>query len=375
MQLEYTEIKLSGIPIHPIDFSEKISTSQRIIADGLHIELTNLTDKYFQSVDSPYISKHHKIQSKISDKYILNLYAKENINIDMLKVAPEIEITMKDETKLNAIIIDVTKEKISNTFTYKYVITFYNINLDIFSINNYLTSDYLLNQSYADDLVKCVATGNRGFYSAYFKLGVSSIPTTNDFEPFYYYFGSYLELIIPSNETTESLKSPALWVDSTCINSANVSFTHFVVSTFDDNYIRITILGAGFVADEVSLGWNATGAINLTFYTKLLPEHDAVDVKEKKSELTGIDIVYSSTNNKVCNTRFYMTRDDANLARTYIPRCDPSNGGSVYIEYNGIKYYSYERVIPDIPKKDELIDIKEVNININYNLNNFYNFV
>jgi hypothetical protein len=375
MQLEYTQILIEGIPINPPAFVDLITTDQRVIGDGTHIEFMNITDKYFKSVDFPLSSQKHKIQSKVSDKYYLTVYAKEAINIDSLKYGSKITVITQDSSKINGIILDVSKESISPSFNYKYKITFYNLNLDVFSINNYLTSDYLLQQPYASDLVKFVATGNKGIYTNYFVQGTSTLPDTNTFQPFYYYFGEVLKLVIPNNAITSTLRNLSLTVDATNIKSSNVEFDSFAPAIWNNNWIILQRFGLGFVADEVSLTWEATNAINLIYYTKLLPTISSIDVKEKKSEITGIDIVNSSMNNSVCNTRFYLNREDTNNARNLIPRCDLRNGGTVYVEYNGQRYYSYERVLPEIPKKEDLIDIFEVNLNINFGLNNYNNFV
>jgi len=374
MENLYTTIEISEIPFHPVDFVEHFYTDQRVRLEGLHTDVINITDKYFRSVDFPLTYQKHNIQSKICDKYSLTIYAKESTNIDIVKQAGKVIITDKAGTLINAKILEISKEAVSPTKTFRYEISFYSQNIDAFTINNFLTSENLLNQSYSGDLVKCVATGGKSFYTTRFVLGTSTFPTTSDFDPYYFYLNNNLYFIIPYNTITASLCSTSIDVTSNCIKSANNKFVEMSPRSWTANYIRIGVDGladqTGFVEDEVCINWTVANAINLTFNTKLLPIDEASDVKEKKSEATGIDIVYSSTNNNILQTRFYMTREDANIARSYIPRCD-----TIYIEYDGIKYYAYERIIPDIPKKDDLIGIQEVNLNINHNLNYFYNFV
>lgn len=374
MEVLYTEIRIAGIPILPAGFQEKIYTDTRPIQDGLHIEFMAMTDKFFQSVDNSGTYQRHKIQSRIYDKYSLTLYAKENINIDIVKIAPELTIILQNGDRINGVILDITKEPLSPTYTYKYKITFYNLNKDVFTLNNYLTSEYLLNQTYANDLVKCVCNNGKSFYSTYVELGTSTLPTTTDFDPFYYYSeAGLLYFILPVNSITTTMASIHLNMTCVCSNVVNSKFSTLQVKIWNENYIRVGVTGltdeTGFVAGEVSFAWSIANAIDLVFYTKLLPQIEDSEIKEKKTENTGLDIVNSSVNTSVANTRFYMSRADANLAKSYIPRCD-----TVYIEYNGERIYNNERVIPDIPKKDDLIDIFEVNINVPHNLKYFYNF-
>lgn len=364
---------MGGIPIFPAGYIEKIYTDQRIVIDGLQIDTILMTDKQFKSVDFPNTYQRHKIQSRVSEKYSLTLYAKENTNIELLKIANDITFFMQDGTRLNPVIIDVTKERLAPSYTYRYLITFYNRNLDMFEVNNYLTSDYLLQQSYSSRLVKCVATGNKGFYSPYIKLGTSSLPTTSNFEPFYFYSNNNIYIILPVNSITTTMKDTGLDLNVQCMKPGNAKFVLFSPRSYNDNYIRIGCDDladeTGFTADEMIITWEKANAINLTYYTKLLTQTESSEVKEKKSENTAFDLVNSSVNSQVTTGRFYLNRADMIVARSYLPRAQ-----EIYFEYNSQKIYAYERPVIDIPKKDDLIDIFEANIIINHNQNYFYNF-
>lgn len=170
---DYPIIKIKFIPaVFPaIDFEDTLIAQTRVVKMPENRVEISQTDKKYATVNNRNYTDNQIIQSIVYNRYTLEVYFTENIEIDNIKIADNIEVFTTDGEIFNAKVINLSYDKPDGNGTInKLTFEFYKIQNDSKSINNYLTSDFLL-QRYSENNLYVIEFSNN-----------KNIDTETDFE-------------------------------------------------------------------------------------------------------------------------------------------------------------------------------------------------
>jgi len=370
--VDYIKIEIQDLPaIYPNAAYKdtKYVTQTNIVADGVFVADTIKTTEKF-ALSTEYLhekSTNQLIQTKIYQKYKLNILASEYEKVQLIQYGQNVTITKKDETEINGKIIEIEREFFEGTFNLIYRISFYDLSEDNESINNYLIQNNLLSTEYGrfstGQLNKLNFTSNKGIYTSRI-TSLTWLPT-----PHLRY-----SVNIPINDFTENLMVGDV-VNVTSLNPDNyylqgAGYVYAKTSSVITIALKITAQN-GFTSSEFTFTWSRANTIDFSFYTILAakirkPETKFTDNKTNRGLTTYSEII--STNSIAL--RLYLTAVELQKLR-YIYYCDPENIVITDRKSNATyRAVTLENII-EIKENENLTDIFEVDINLSYNLHNF----
>ena len=345
--MEWIKIILSDIPFYPSGFSDEKLVTGRIIPDEKFYEREVETEQEFRHIDLKGIKSVQKVQKRVYQKYSIEAFSKESVDLSTLKLSRKITIFFIENDKevtWNIEVIGVpTRSEIEGTYNYSYNIEFYRLDSDAISIVNYLTTDYV------EDNYKA-----RGGYEQYF-LNINS---SKNF---------YSEKLTVSQNTlsiSNNIETSSLAVgDSVTIYDILGTQIEYPktgsVTSKNDSQITITFTGQVDESEafDFTFYWEKTNAFDEDYKTALIPTFGIEKISNDSIENNNFSYSTSQTTYKTID--FVLFADDETKDRIvkYFDMADLS------FSYNGITYYNNDGYFKEIEvTSDGLIDIHKITI-------------
>ena len=368
--VDYITINSQGIPaIYPDAlFQDEKYINRYINADGLHIAEKIFTEEKFglSTQGTNKTSDNQLIQTLVYQKYKFFILASEYESIELIEIAQTLTITKQDESIVNGKIIEIEREYISETENLVYRISFYDLDEDSKSINNYLIKENLLSSGLnygkysKTELNRLTFTGNKSVFTYYVNLLI--------------YESTHYTFYIPVNDYTKYLVAGDV-VTTTSEHADNnyLQGVGDVVSVSSTSIlISLPITGEyGYTGSNLQINWTKTDAINFTFYSLLSVLFRSPDINFNDEKTNrGLTTFSESNILKIVTLRLYLTKEDFDKLN-YIYYCEPQN--ILIQEINGSEIFRASSItdIIEHTNNKNLTDIFEVNINMQYNLQTF----
>jgi len=354
------KIEISQIPaIFPdVDFKDpKYVKDYRVIKlPDAQSEIIKTKNK-FKTVDNAK-SRQILIQSFYYRKYRLYVNLQENMELDLIKVAGLVEITKLDDTVLKAEIIDIDYSKKQNTENYIVTIDFYDLTDDNKSINNYLISEHLLN----------VANGGDG---SFIPNELNRLEFQNDKSSITEYTVALYVATVYTLTVTITDYVSTLTMGVTCkiwstVSGGNVIHSGTVtnVGATSITITTNTCADNGTLIGEFTITWEATNAIDLTYYTKLEPKYYYSKPDVTTTELGDKRKIGTSLRNyKIMELHFFLNETERNEIEKFLRMVNPYDSnfnGYIRVYLAGTTYVYANELNEDIielVERDDLTDI------------------
>ena len=372
--VDYITINSQGIPaIYPDAlFQDEKYINRYINADGLHIAEKIFTEEKFglSTQGTNKTSDNQLIQTLVYQKYKFFILASEYESIELIEIAQTLTITKQDESIVNGKIIEIERESLDDTENLIYRISFYDLDEDSKSINNYLIKENLLSSGLnygkysKTELNRLAFTGNKSVFTSYISL--LTWDTTSG--PHSYNF------TIPVNDYTSGLAVSDV-VNITSEHADNnylqgVGVVEDITSTIITIGLPVTAQD-GFTASNFQITWTKGNAINFIFYSLLSVLFQSPDIKFNDEKTNrGLTTFSESNILKIVTLRLYLTASERDMLN-YIYYCEPQN--ILISDKNGSEIFRASSItdIIEHTNNKNLTDIFEVNINMQYNLQTF----
>jgi len=144
----FVRIEATGLPaIFPAeDYYDRIFTYNRVETYGLHTVMIETKKKFQTAFDFHYDNRI--VQSQIYNRYRIDLFIDETMNIELYQYAQTVYVTLKNEEVHHAKILEFNVEYISNTNLKKCSMVYADTNPKNYQhgnqpVNNYLESVYV----------------------------------------------------------------------------------------------------------------------------------------------------------------------------------------------------------------------------------------
>ena len=173
--LELYKIRIKELPgIYPnYSYVDTIYSTNRPIKIGFHEE-SFTTDKKFKTTNDTWYN-NRKIQTILYDKYSINIPAKENQRIGLLKYGDFIEIEFPTGSTHECLILAVNEQYVGDSFAIMYTIEYADINPQNYTnleqpVINYLKHENIENAGVYGTLAAAYLNNGSGTTKIYTRL-------------------------------------------------------------------------------------------------------------------------------------------------------------------------------------------------------------